>query len=135
MSRRIFVNLPVRDLDRSVGFFGKLAFVFDPYFTNERATCMIVADGISVMLLVEDSFGTFTDRPVADASAATEAIIALSAESREAVDEKVAKAVAAGGSAVRELEDHGSMHGHGFQDPDGHIWELVFMEPGAVPEG
>jgi uncharacterized protein len=135
MSRRIFVKLPVRDLDRSVGFFGKLAFAFDPHFTNERATCMIVADGISVMLLVEDFFGTFTDRQAADARAATETIIALSAESREAVGEMAAEHVAAGGSTVREPEDHGSMYGHGFQDPDGRIWELVFVEPGAVPEG
>ncbi len=135
MSGRIFVKLPVRDLDRSVGFFGKFAFAFDPHLANERATCMIDADGISVMLLVEDFFETFTDRPVADARAVTEAIIALSAESREAEDEMVAEDVTAGGSTVREPEDHGSMYGHGFQDPDGHIWELVFMEPGAVPEG
>jgi uncharacterized protein len=135
MSRQVVVNLPVRDLDRSVGCFGKLGFAFDPHFTNGRATGMIVADGISVMLVVEDFFETFTDRPVADARPATEAIDADAAESREAVDEMVAKAVAAGGSTVREPEDHGYMYGHGFQDPNGHIWELVFMEPGAVPGG
>ena len=132
MPTQIFVNLPVKDLNRSVQFFTKLGYTFNPQFTNETGTCMIVADNIFVMLLVESFFQTFTPKPVCDATKTTEAIVCLSAESRAKVDEQVSKAVAAGGSTYKEPQDHGFMYGHGFQDPDGHIWELVYMDPSAV---
>lgn len=132
MSRKIFVNLPVKDLDRAVTFFTALGFRFNPQFTDENATCMIVSDTIYVMLLREEYFRTFTPKEVCDSTRHTEVLVALSSESREAVDEMVRKAVAAGGSTYADPQDHGFMYQHGFQDPDGHIWELVWMDPSAV---
>ena len=131
MSRQIFVNLPVRDLDASVAFFTALGFGFNPQFTDENATCMVVADDIFVMLLVESYFRTFTDRAVVDARTQTEVLVCLSCGSDGEVDDLVAKAVAAGGRAHRTPQDHGFMYGHGFEDPDGHVWELVHMR--AMP--
>jgi predicted lactoylglutathione lyase len=130
--KMIFVNLPVKDLKRSVDFFTQLGFTFNPQFTDEKATCMIVGENIFVMLLVESFFKTFTPNPLCDATRHTEVIVALSAESREQVDELVRKAVAAGGKTPMPSQDHGFMYQHGFQDPDGHLWELVYMEPGAA---
>jgi predicted lactoylglutathione lyase len=127
MSRQIFVNLPVRDLATSVDFFTALGFSFDPRFTDENATCMLVAEGSYVMLLAERFFQTFTDRPIADARSHTEVLVCLSCESDAEVDLLVARAVAAGGRAHRAPQDQGFMYGHGFEDPDGHIWELVHM--------
>lgn len=132
MQKMIFVNLPVKDLDRSVEFFTRLGFRFNPQFTDENATCMIVSDTIYVMLLREEYFRTFTPKEVCDSTRHTEVLVALSSESREAVDEMVRKAVAAGGSTYADPQDHGFMYQHGFQDPDGHIWELVWMDPSAV---
>ena len=122
MPQMIFVNLPVKDLDRSVEFFTRLGFRFNPQFTDENATCMIVSDTIYVMLLREEYFRTFTPKEVCDSTRHTEVLVALSSESREAVDEMVRKAVAAGGSTYADPQDHGFMYQHGFQDPDGHIW-------------
>ena len=134
MATQIFVNLPVKDLKKSVDFFTALGYTFNPQFTDENATCMIVSEGhIHVMLLVETFFKTFTPKPIADAKAATEVLIALSCESRAQVDELVAKAVAAGGTTPTEAKDHGFMYQHAYQDLDGHVWELMYMEPGAVP--
>ena len=133
-STMIFVNLPVKDLDRSVDFFTRLGYTFNPQFTDESATCMIVSDTIYVMLLTEEYFRTFMPKEVCDTSRYAEVLVALSAESREAVDETVRKAVAAGGSTYAEPQDHGFMYQHGFQDPDGHIWELVWMDPSAVEQ-
>ena len=133
MTTRIYVNLPVKDLDRSVAFFTKLGYTFNPQFTNENATCMIVGENIFIMLLVEKFFKTFTPNAICDATKSTEVIVCLSAESREKIDETVRTAVAAGGRIYKEAQDHGFMYGHGFQDPDGHIWELVYMQPGATP--
>jgi predicted lactoylglutathione lyase len=132
MPTQIFVNLPVKDLRRSVDFFTRLGYRFNPQFIDETATCMIVSDTIYVMLLTEAKFRAFTPKEICDASRASEVLIALSAESREAIDETVRKAVAAGGSTYSEANDHGFMYQHGFQDPDGHIWELVYMDPSAV---
>jgi len=132
MSTKIFVNLPVKDLDRSVRFFTELGYTFDPRFTDETATCMVVSEDIYVMLLTEPKFREFTPKDICDTSRYTEVLIALSAPSREAIDEMVRKAVAAGGSTYCEPQDHGFMYQHGFQDPDGHIWELVYMEPSAL---
>jgi uncharacterized protein len=130
MATRIFVNLPVSDLAASVGFFTALGYTFDARFTDDTATCMIVADNIFVMLLTHDKFRTFTPNPICDARKSTEVLVCLSCESRDQVDSLVRKAVAAGGTEYKEPEDHGFMYGHGFQDLDGHIWELVYMEAG-----
>jgi len=134
MPTQIYVNLPVKDLDRSVGFFRQLGYGFDPKFTDDNATCMIVGENIFVMLLVEKFFQTFTSKVIADASRTTEAIVCLSADSRAAVDALVDKALAAGGTASGEVQDHGWMYGRSFQDLDGHLWEVVHMDlnaPGA----
>ncbi len=134
MISKIFVNLPVRDLKRSVEFFTKLGFTFDQRFTNEEATCMIVSEDIFVMLLTEAKFKTFTPNPICDARKATEVLVCLSMESRAAVDDRVREAVAAGANTYSEPQDYGFMYSHGFQDLDGHIWELVYMESGAVEQ-
>jgi uncharacterized protein len=131
-SRKIFVNLAVKDLSRSVEFFTQLGFSFDPRFTDEQATCMIVSDEAFVMLLVESRFKDFTKKELCDPATHTEAILALSAESREQVDELVHKALAAGGQPANEPMDHGFMYGSSFQDLDGHLWEVIWMDPGAL---
>lgn len=134
MATQIFVNLPVKDLKKSVDFFTALGYRFNPQFTDENATCMIVSDDhIYVMLLVEKFFQTFTPKPIADAKAGTEVLIALSCESRAQIDEFVKKAVAAGGRTPTQPQDHGFMYQHGYEDLDGHMWELVYMEPGGMP--
>lgn len=123
----LFVNLPVQDLDRSVEFFTALGFTFNPDFTDETATCMIVAENIFVMLLTRAKFATFTPNPICDARMSTEVLLALSQPGRAEVDQLVAKAVAAGGTTYNQPQDHGFMYGHGFQDLDGHIWEVFHM--------
>jgi len=127
MSTQIFVNLPVADLPASIAFFTRLGFSFNPRFTDETATCMIVSDTIFVMLLTYAKFSSFTPKPISDAKAVTEVLLCLSRDSREAVDTMVRDAVAAGGAIYNEAQDHGFMYGHGFSDLDGHIWELVHM--------
>ncbi|OGB20622.1 MAG: extradiol dioxygenase [Burkholderiales bacterium RIFCSPLOWO2_02_FULL_57_36] len=134
MVTKIFVNLPVKNLDKSVTFFTSLGFSFNPQFTDETATCMIVSDDIFVMLLTEAKFKTFTPKEICDTRKYTEVLVCLSSESREDINETVRKAVAAGGTTYKEPEDHGFMYGHGFQDLDGHIWELVYMEASATTE-
>lgn len=135
MATKIFVNLPVKNLDRSVEFFTKLGFSFNAQFTDETATCMVVSEDIFVMLLTEAKFKEFTPNPICDATKSTEVLVCLSSESREEVDKMISKAVAAGGTTYNEPKDYGFMYGHGFQDLDGHIWETVFMEPSAVNQG
>lgn len=132
MSRKIFVNLPVKNLKQSIDFFTKLGFRFNPQFTDETATCMIVSDDIFVMLLIHDKFKSFTPNAICDATKSTEVLVCLSSESRTAVDEMVSNAIAAGGTTYNDPQDHGFMYAHGFQDLDGHIWEIVYMEPDAV---
>jgi predicted lactoylglutathione lyase len=134
VATKIFVNLPVKDLKKSIAFFTKLGFAFNPQFTDETATCMIVGEDIFVMLLTHAKFKTFTPHPICDATQSTEVLVCLSSESRERVDEMVRKAVAAGGQVFRQPEDHGFMYEHGFQDLDGHIWELVHMDPSAIKQ-
>ena len=135
MATQIYVNLPVKDLERSVAFFTRLGYTFDPKFTNEQATCMIIGENIFVMLLVEPFFRGFTSKPLSDATKATEVILSLPVESRAAVDELVARAVAAGGTTPRPAQDHGFMYQHGYDDLDGHAWEVFHMpsSPGATP--
>ncbi len=130
----IFVNLPVKDLKRSVEFFTKLGYTFNPQFTDENATCMIVSENISVMLLVEAYFKTFTPKPVADAAKTTEVIVALSQDSKEAVTAICEKAFKAGGKRYAEAKDHGFMFQWGFEDPDGHIWEHAYMDMSQFPK-
>jgi hypothetical protein len=135
MAQQIFVNLPVKDLKKAVEFFTKLGFTFNPQFTDENATCMIVGDNIFVMLLVEDFFKTFIKKEICDATKSTEVLLALSAESREMVDEMVSKAIEAGGTEPREPQDHGWMYGRSFEDVDGHIWEILYMDESALNQG
>jgi len=132
MSTIIFVDLPVKNLDKSIEFFTRLGYTFNPQFTDETATCMNISDDIFVMLLTEAKFKTFTPKAICDATKSTEVLVCLSCESREQVDEMVRKAIAAGGTTYNEPQDHGFMYGHGFQDLDGHIWELIYMEPNAI---
>ncbi|MEH2118916.1 VOC family protein [Nostoc sp.] len=132
MATKIFVNLPVKDLNRSVEFFTKLGFSFNAQFTDETSTCMIVSDDIFVMLLTHEKFKTFTPKEISDATKSTEVLVCLSSQSREKVDEMVRKAVTAGGTTYNEPQDHGFMYGHGFSDLDGHIWEIIYMEPSAI---
>jgi len=134
MATKIFVNLPVKDLKQSIAFFTRLGFAFNPQFTDETATCMIVGEDIFVMLLTHAKFGTFTPNPICDATKSTEVLVCLSIESRKGVDEMVRKAVAAGGRVYNQPQDHGFMYAHGFQDPDGHIWEVIHMEASAIEQ-
>ena len=131
-SRKIFVNLAVKDLQRTVAFFTELGFEFDPRFTDEQATCMIVSEDAYVMLLVDERFKDFTRKPIADSTTETEVIVALSAESREEVDELADKALRAGGSPANDPMELGFMYGRSFHDPDGHLWELIWMDPAAL---
>lgn len=132
MSNQIFVNLPVKDLARSVAFFTRLGYTFNAQFTNDDATCMIIGENIYAMLLVEPFFKTFIDKPIIDAKRGTEALIALSHESREAVQKLVETALAAGARRYTEPKDHGFMYQWGFEDLDGHIWEHFWMDPATV---
>ncbi len=132
MNRQIYVNLPVKDLERSKAFFAALGFGFNPQFSDRNAACMIVSDDIYVMLLTEPFFQGFTNKPVADAKNSTEVLLCLSCDSRAAVDDMAAKARAAGGAWPNEPKDHGFMYQHGFEDLDGHMWELAYME--GMPE-
>lgn len=133
MSRQIFVNLPVRDLARSKAFFEALGMAIVPRFTNEQAACVQIAPDIYTMLLVEPFFQGFTRLPVADARKSTEVLIALSCASRAEVEALVARAVAAGGTTPNAPTDHGFMFQHGFADPDGHQWEVFWMDENAAP--
>jgi predicted lactoylglutathione lyase len=131
---QIFVNLPVKDLNKSVEFFTRLGFEFNPQFTDENATCMIVNKDIFVMLLVEKFFKTFTKKQISDTTRDTEVIIALSAESREKVDQLIDKVIEAGGAEPRNPQDHGWMYGRSFEDIDGHLWEVIYMDKNALKE-
>ena len=133
VAKQIFVNLPVKDLKRSIEFFTALGFSFNPQFTNEMATCMIIGENIYAMLIVESFFQTFTQKAISDASKATEVLTALSVESREKVDRIADRALASGGSPNKEPQDHGWMYGRSFHDPDGHIWELLYMDESQLP--
>ena len=134
MHKQIFVNLPVADLPRSRAFFESLGLHFEPKFSNDQGACLVIHEGtIHAMLLTQDFFRTFTSKPIADATRSTEVLVCLSCESRAEVDGLVKKALAAGGTAPRAPQDHGFMYGHGFEDLDGHIWELVYMDPNAAP--
>ena len=133
VAKQIFVNLPVKDLQRSIRFFTALGFTFNPQFTDEKATCMIIGENIYAMLIVESFFKTFTKKQISDASNNTEVLTALSVESRGKVDAIADKALASGGSPNTDPQDHGWMYGRSFQDPDGHIWEVLYMDESQLP--
>ena len=132
MSTKIFVNLPVKDLERSKAFFAKLGYSFNPQFTDDRAACMVISEDIYTMLLSEPFFKTFTRKEIADAAKTTEVLVALSADSKEHVDEMLRKALAAGAKEAREPMEYEFMYGRSFEDLDGHIWEVIWMDPSAI---
>jgi predicted lactoylglutathione lyase len=134
MATKIFVNLPVKDLDRSIAFFTSLGFDFNPQFTDEKAGCMVISDSIFVMLLTEPYFKTYTKKAVSDAKNSTEVLIALDAKSKEEVQQTVAKAKNAGAVIYSESQDHGWMYVHSFADLDGHQWELIYMDQTQLPD-
>jgi predicted lactoylglutathione lyase len=127
MHKQIFVNLPIADMARSKAFFTSLGYSFNPEFTNDRGASLVLGESLYAMLLIRDFFATFTGKPIADAHKSTEVLLCVSCNSREQVDALVAKALAAGGTAPREAKDYGFMYSHGFEDLDGHIWELIHM--------
>lgn len=129
---QIYINLPVKDLKKTVDFFTAIGFEFNAQFTNENSTCMNIGNNIFAMLLDEETFKTFTKKAISNASNSTEVILALSVSSREQVDEVVNKALAAGGKTSNDPMDHGFMYGWSFQDLDDHLWEVFYMDPTAV---
>jgi predicted lactoylglutathione lyase len=129
MATKIFVNLPVKDLNKSIAFFTQLGYTFDPKFTNDQATCMNISEDIFVMLLVESFYKTASTKAIADTGKVSESLICITVESREAVDTLVNKAVAEGAKLPKEKEDHGFMYAWGYEDLDGHIWVIMYMDP------
>lgn len=132
MASQIFINLPVSDLEASVQFFSYLGFEFNARFGDENTACMIIADNIFVMLLTEQRFSEFTDKPIADAHMQTEVLLSMDADSKEEVDEMVRRAVQAGGTLYAEAQDNGFMYHHSFADLDGHQWEVGYMDFSAL---
>ena len=130
---KLFVNIPVSDVQRSIKFFEALDFSFNPHFTDATATCMLVGEDAYFMLLTKDRFTDFSKRPLGEPRKETGALFALSVNSREEVDAMVHKAVAAGGAHAADPQDHGFMYGWSFYDPDGHHWEVFWMDPSAIP--
>jgi predicted lactoylglutathione lyase len=136
MSKMIFVNLPVNDLKRSIAFYEAVGAANEPKFTDQNAAMMRFSTEINVMLLTHDYFGQFTTKPVADANATAQVLLALSADSREAVDAQIEQAGAAGGRLDPcPKQDYGPMYGRSFEDPDGHIWEVMWMDEAAAEKG
>lgn len=132
MATMIFVNLPVKDLDKSKKFYSALGYTLNEQFSDENTASFVISDTIVVMLLKEDKFREFSTKPIADASAVTEALLCLSAESREEVDRIAELALASGGGKAKEPLDMGFMYGRSYLDPDGHHWELAYMDPSAL---
>ena len=130
---KLFLNLPVADLQRSVSFFEALGFAFNPQFTDATSTCMLIGEDAYAMLLTHDRLAGYSERPLADPRAVTGAHYALSVDDREEVDAMVERALAAGGASAGEPQDHGFMYGSGFYDPDGHHWDVFWMDPSAIP--
>ena len=128
----IFVNLPVNDVDTSKKFFTELGYTINPQFSTDDCACVVISDTIVAMMLGRQRYSDFTTKEIADATKTSEVLLCLSAESREKVDELVDKALATGGSASGETQDHGFMYGRAFDDPDGHTWEVMWMDPAAV---
>ncbi|MCJ8012286.1 VOC family protein [Paenibacillus sp. KQZ6P-2] len=133
-STHTFVNLPVKDLNRTKEFFSIIGFEFNPQFSDENAACLVINDNTCVQLLTESYFQTFINKPIADATSSATGIIALSANSRAQTDELADKALAAGGKQSKEPADHGFMYVRSFEDLDGHLWEIAYMDMGAFPQ-
>jgi hypothetical protein len=134
MVSKIFVNVAVKDVQKSIAFFKEIGFTFNPQFTDENAACMIIAENIFAMLVIEKRFKDFTKKEICDARKNTEVLLALDVESREKVDEIIQKAVNAGGSIYMEAQDYGWMYSHNFEDLDGHQWEIYYMDESAIPK-
>jgi len=132
MATNIFVNLPVKDLPRSMKFFEAVGYTFNPQFTDETAACMVISENIYAMLLTHPKFQQFTPKAICDATKSTEVLVALSCDSRQQVEELIEKALAAGGTRYSEPKDYGFMYQDGFADLDGHIWEIFYMDPSHV---
>jgi len=132
MSRKTFVNLPVRNLDATMAFWSALDFEFNPQFTDDKAACMVVGEDSYVMLLEQGFYSTFTSKSIVDTATHNEVIVAVSADSRDEVDALVHKALAAGGKPSNDAIEDGPMYGWSFQDVDGHLWELIYMDPSAI---
>ena len=135
MISKIFVNLPVQDLDRSMTFFKAVGFSFNPQFTDKTAACMVMSDDIYAMLLTHEKVKEFTKKPIADAHKATEVLTALAVENKAKVNEVADKAIQAGGKEAYAPKDYGFMFQHGFADLDGHQWEVIYMDPAGPPQG
>lgn len=133
MATKIFVNLPVKDLDRSKAFFEGLGYTFNPQFSDENAACMVISEAIYAMLLIEPYFATFTQKPICNAHENTEVLIALDASSREEVQRTIAKAKELGATIYKDPADHGWMYQHSFADLDGHQWEFAYMDVSQFP--
>jgi predicted lactoylglutathione lyase len=132
MPRKLYINLPVKDLARSTEFFTKLGFSFNPMFSTESMGCLVINDDGYVLLHVESQFATFTDKQIADTTKSAEAIVTLSADGREEVDTLIDNAIAAGGRSPRDPDDQGAMYQRAFEDLDGHLWEAVFVDMAAM---
>lgn len=132
MATKIFVNLPVKDLNKSMEFYGKLGYSFNKQFTDDTAACMVITEDIYAMLLTHPKFKDFIPNEICDAKKSTEVLVCLSCDSRQQVDEIIGKALAAGGTTYKSPMEYGFMYGHSFQDLDGHIWEHIWMDPNFV---
>jgi predicted lactoylglutathione lyase len=132
MATKIFVNLPVENLGKSIQFFKGLGYTFNQQFTDNSAACMVISNDIYAMLLTYDKFNQFTYKNIVDAKKSTEVLVCLSAETRNNVDELLEKALNGGASEYRDPQDYGFMYGRSFEDPDGHIWEIMWMDPSAI---
>ena len=136
MSRMVFINLPVTDLNRSIAFYEAVGAVKNPMFSDDTAACMMISDAIHVMLLTHDKWRTFTDRAIPDAHKSAQVLLCLSQDSRDEVDRATERAAAAGGHKdPTPLQDYGFMYGRSYADPDGHIWEIMWMDPAAAEQG
>lgn len=134
-SKNIFINLSVKDLNKSTNFFRELGFDLNPLFSDETTSCMIISEHIYILIMIEEKFKGFSKKEIADTSTSAEAIFCLSAESREQVNELVNKALSSGGKTYSDPQDHGFMYGWGFQDLDGHIWEIAYMDENEMNQG
>jgi predicted lactoylglutathione lyase len=133
MATKIFVNLPVKDLNKSKEFFTKIGFSVNPQFTDETAACVVISEDIFAMILTHEKFKEFTKKEIADATQTTEVLTCLSSDSKDKVNEMVDKAIAAGATEARDPMDYGFMYARSFNDPDGHIWEVMWMDMNAAP--
>jgi len=134
MATKIFINLPVKDLNRSISFFTDLGFSFNPQFTNEKGTCLIIGENINAMLLVEEFYATFTNKEICNAQTTSEVLLSISLETRKKVDEIMAKVAIAGGNEYTESKDYGWMYQRTFFDLDGHHWEIFYMDESQIPD-